>query len=112
MRISFVLLFIAIILTGCNNKMRSIPSCLRQRIAAIQKEPRWNPPAEINEYQYKGKKVFLLSANCCDQYNMLVDEQCNTVCAPSGGITGQGDRKCLNFNDSAVHVRLIWKDNR
>jgi len=97
---------------ACNSKMRSLPSCLQQRISAIQKEAKWNPPAEINEYVYHGKKVYLFSANCCDQFNTLVDENCNTLCAPSGGITGKGDRKCTDFADSATHVPVVWKDDR
>jgi hypothetical protein len=66
----------------------------------------------VEEYRYNGKRVFLFSSNCCDQYNEVVDEACTYVCAPSGGITGKGDRKCLTFKDSAQLVRVVWKDER
>ena len=108
-----LILFILWFSSGsCNNKMMATPSCIQQKIADIKKEPLWNPPAEINEYQYEGKKVFLISANCCDQFITLVDENCNYLCAPSGGFTGKGDRKCTDFNDKAKFVRLVWKDDR
>lgn len=82
------------------------------KINEIKKAPRWNPPATVNEYTYNGKTVFLFSSDCCDQFNMVFDSQCNYVCAPSGGITGKGDGKCDDFNTSAKHVRLVWKDDR
>lgn len=90
----------------------ALPLCIRDRIAEIKKQPRRNPPARVNEYRYRGKRVFLFSSSCCDQYNEVVDENCNLVCAPSGGLTGRGDGKCAGFNDSAMLVRLVWKDER
>jgi len=84
---------------------RSVPRCIGQKINDIKKEPRWNPPATVNEYLYNGKTVYLFSADCCDQYNIVYDNQCIYVCAP-------GDSKCEDFNTSAKHVRLVWKDER
>ncbi len=97
----------------CRKENKSdIPSCVQNRIEQIKKEPRWNPPAEVNEYMYNGKKVYLFTADCCDQFISLVDASCNTICAPSGGITGTGDGKCPDFDEKAKHIRLIWKDSR
>jgi hypothetical protein len=90
----------------------SIPECVREKINAIKKEPKWNPPAQVNEYLYSGKTVFLFSSNCCDQFDMLYNDSCGAVCAPYGGIVGQGDGKCKDFTDSAKLVKLVWKDPR
>jgi hypothetical protein len=98
--------------TQCNKQNNEIPSCIQQRIDQIKTQPKWNPPAEVNEYIYQGKHVFLFSADCCDQYNQLVDENCNYICAPSGGITGKGDGKCSDFTSTSKFVKLIWKDSR
>lgn len=87
-------------------------SCINAKIARIKSKARWNPPAEVNEYIYQGKHVFLFSADCCDQYYELYDESCNLVCAPSGGLTGHGDGRCNDFYTAAQHVRLVWKDSR
>lgn len=91
---------------------QSIPACIQAKIDSIKKLPRFNPPAEVNEYLYNDKKVFLFSSNCCDQFNLLFDENCNYVCAPTGGITGKGDMKCTDFTEIAKLVRLVWKDPR
>jgi hypothetical protein len=88
----------------------SIPACIKQQIEAIRKEPKRNPPAQVDEYIYNGKKVFLFSANCCDQYNMLYDSSCKIICAPSGGITGKGDGKCTDFSATAKYVKLVWSE--
>jgi hypothetical protein len=92
--------------------VNTIPSCVQAKIDEIKKQPKWNPPASVEEYNYNGRRVFLFSANCCDQYNQAFDESCNYVCAPSGGITGKGDRKCEDFRDKARLIRVVWKDER
>jgi hypothetical protein len=108
-----VTLFILILVTACTvQKKALLPSCIQQKITAIQKEPQWNPPAEVNEYLYEGKTVYLFSSPCCDQYNVAYDKDCQSICAPSGGITGKGDRKCMDFQEKATLVRVVWKDNR
>ncbi|MEJ7737844.1 MAG: hypothetical protein WKF97_10495 [Chitinophagaceae bacterium] len=88
------------------------PSCVKIQIEQLKNQAKRNPAAEINEYIYKGRKVFLISAECCDQYNKLIDAKCNYICAPSGGLTGKGDGKCTDFLENAKHSRLIWKDPR
>jgi hypothetical protein len=90
----------------------TIPACIQQKIDSIKKEEKWNPPAQVDEYEYRGRKVYLVSAPCCDFYTTAIDANCNYVCAPSGGITGKGDRKCIDFNEKAKFIRAIWKDER
>jgi hypothetical protein len=90
----------------------SIPKCIQVKIDSIKKLPRFNPPAEVSQYEYNSKQVFLFSSDCCDQYNVLVDVSCNYVCAPSGGFTGKGDMKCNDFAEKAKLVKLVWKDER
>lgn len=67
------------------------------------------PPIAINEYSYRGKKVFLYSADCCDQFDIVIDENCQTICAPSGGFEGSGDHRCDSFFAESKLVRNIWK---
>ncbi len=89
-----------------------IPVCIQQKIDSMKQQAVWNPPAEINEYFYADKNVYLISAPCCDFFSIAVDNDCNYVCAPAGGFTGKGDRKCVDFLEKAKHVRLVWKDER
>ena len=108
------LTLISVSTQNCSKKKEAvdIPVCIQQKIAEIKAQPKWNPPAQVEEYTYKGKRVFLFSSNCCDQYNPLYDEACNYICAPTGGMTGKGDRKCEDFNADAKLLRVVWKDER
>ncbi|MEI9946958.1 MAG: hypothetical protein WDN26_22400 [Chitinophagaceae bacterium] len=110
----YLLLVLAIPLLSeqCTKSKNGIPDCIQQKINEIKAEPKWNPPAQVDEYIYNKKHVYLFSSNCCDQFNIAYDENCNAICAPSGGIAGQGDRKCADFNKEAKYVRLVWKDER
>ena len=90
-------------------KIENIPTCLAEQLTRIQAHQYDNPPIQIDEYEYNGKKYYLFTADCCDQYNILFDENCKGFCAPSGGITGKGDGKCPDFKDNAKLIRNIWK---
>lgn len=110
--ILFITAIAALGRSSCNKNKIVLPDCIKSKIEEIKAQPRWNPPAEINEYVYENKTVYLFSSNCCDQYNIAYDVNCNAVCAPSGGFAGKGDMKCIDFFTKAKHVRLIWKDKR
>ncbi|MFN2458307.1 MAG: hypothetical protein ABR502_08920 [Chitinophagaceae bacterium] len=110
--LSAVITLSAIVQNCSKQNSSTIPNCIQQRINQIKSQHKWNPPAEVHEYIYNNKKVYLFSSDCCDQFNTLVDAQCNYICAPSGGITGKGDMKCTDFSEKAQHVKLVWKDER
>jgi hypothetical protein len=113
MKYLVILLSLPVILAvQCNKQQSEIPTCIQAKIDQIKAQPKWNPPATVNEYIYQGKHVYLISSDCCDQYNQLVDENCNILCAPSGGITGKGDGKCADFSSASQFVKLTWKDSR
>ncbi len=95
-----------------NTSGNEIPTCLQSKIDSIKKVPVWNPPATIEEYEYNEKKVYVISADCCDFFTTAVDENCNYICAPSGGFTGKGDGLCKDFNANAKFIKLVWKDER
>ena len=110
-----ILFTLIIFLTIASQKCRkdapgNIPECIQEKINQIKKEPKWNPPAVVREYEYQGKRVFYFSSQCCDQYNVVYDEHCNYICAPTGGYTGKGDRKCEDFMATAKEIGVFWKD--
>lgn len=113
-RILLMTLLSSIIFLQCGkeNENDAVPACVRAKISEIKAQTKWNPPAEVAEYLYNGKRVFLFTSDCCDQYIQLYDENCNYICAPSGGFTGHGDGKCADFYSSATFIKLVWKDNR
>jgi len=102
----------AISFSKCNKEVGDIPPCINEKIAVIKASPKANPSGEVNEYLYNGKRVFLFTSPCCDQYNPLYDENCNYICSPSGGFTGAGDGKCKDFKTAATFIKQVWKDPR
>ena len=104
--------FVLVVLAFQCNKDYGASTCINNKIAELKAKAKQNPPAEVNEYMYQGRKVYLFSADCCDQYNELYDANCNYICAPTGGITGNGDGKCSDFSSAAQFVRQVWKDDR
>lgn len=108
------LLFASVVIACSNSKNSSsssgnLPSCVKQAIDKIESNQYENPPVQIDEYSYKGQRVFVYTADCCDQYNIAYDDNCKAICAPSGGFAGSGDKKCPDFKDSARLVRTVWK---
>ncbi|MDZ4792759.1 MAG: hypothetical protein SGI83_00635 [Bacteroidota bacterium] len=107
-----LLLFPLLSASNCKkkNSTGSLPACVKKMIDEGSKgtSPR-SIPEQVDEYRYKGKTVFLITAPCCDQYNVVYDENCNRICAAFGGITGKGDGLCEDFSTTAEHVKLLWK---
>ena len=126
MRTSLFIFIFGLLIFACQRKIsnaannnesvitsgKEIPTCIQGKIDSIKKLPIWNPPATIEEYEYNGKKVYVISADCCDFFTTAVDENCNYICAPSGGFTGKGDGLCKDFNANAKFIKIVWKDER
>jgi len=90
----------------------STPACISSMITTLQQQAPFSPRAVIKEYNYRGQRVFYVSSDCCDQYNHVYDANCNILCAPDGGLIGNGDGRCTDFYQSASFVRDIWRDVR
>lgn len=118
MKNHFLLLFVlattGATLSNCEKiKMdKNVPACIKERIKSIEKEKIWNPAAKIFQYEYKGKTVFYIPSHCCDIPGEVLDENCNLICQPDGGITGKGDGKCKDFFKERTGEKLIWADTR
>ena len=82
----------------------NIPACVQARIDSIKSIPVWNPPASVYAYVYKNQTVYSFSADCCDQFNVVIDANCKVICSPSGGITGNGDGRCPDFQKTAYEM--------
>lgn len=104
-----------IVIISCNKKSSittEIPACIEAKIEEFKQQPVQNPPVEIWKWETKGgENYYYITSPCCDQYNYIHDENCNEICAPDGGITGDGDGNCPDFEENVVQT-LVWKDNR
>src|SRR5690349_3026471 len=67
-----------------------IPDCVQQMITDYKNRPAKGPSAKFYEYDYRGKKVYLMEPPCCDQISKVYDDHCNLLCS-AGGFTGKVD---------------------
>lgn len=98
---------------GCmaSKKGQTLPQCVLDKIEIIKNQPVQNPPSEFYKWDADGEVFYYLIASCCDQFSYVYDQNCDIVCAPSGGLTGRGDGNCPDFGQN-VQRTLIWKDER
>jgi hypothetical protein len=78
----------------------------------LASQPVANPPASITAFTYRDETVYFLPSRCCDIPSVLYDVNGVVLCAPDGGITGQGDGRCQDFMTARRDERLIWVDPR
>ena len=86
-------------------------SCIDTKINEIKQTEVTNPLTEVWKWVVDGKTYYYLTSECCDQFNFLYNENCELVCAPDGGISGNGDRSCPEFI-GVIEKTLFWKDPR
>ena len=111
---NYLYCFALIFLLSCsdNDIPRDAPDCVKKVIEGLKKDPVSKPPAKVYQYQYEGRTVYYLPPACCDGMSTLMDDNCNVICSPDGGITGAGDTKCPEFFKKATNQKLIWEDSR
>jgi len=88
------ILFLALITTitlfsSCKkiDKDLGTPNCLNSKITEHDATQVW-------KWESSQETFYLFFLGCCDQFDLLYDEDCNLVCAPSGGFSGGGDGTC------------------
>ena len=110
----FILIGLMVIQLACDDGgiQKGIPGCIQDKIEDIKAQEVWNPPAKVYSYQYEGKTVYYIPSRCCDIMSELYDKNCNLICAPDGGIAGNGDENCPDFIAQRTEEKLIWEDTR
>ena len=103
-----------LLVSGCskNDIPNGVPDCIAQRIKQLEAASVANPPARVVQYTYNGQTVYYIPPKCCDIPSILLDENCNSICAPDGGLTGGGDGKCTDFFQKRTNEKVIWADSR
>jgi hypothetical protein len=117
LRPGFSVLWAAALSTAClfstgPDLPKDTPTWLRHLIQDLASQPVANPPASITAFDYRNQTVYFLPSRCCDIASVLYDANGVVLCAPDGGITGQGDGRCPDFFTSRRDERLIWADPR
>ena len=108
-----ILLGIVVLTINCKPSDLDIgaPKCIENKIEEVLNKEVSNPPTQVWKWEVDGETFYYITSDCCDQFNNLYSENCDIVCAPDGGLTGQGDGKCPDFKGEIVQT-LVWEDNR
>ncbi|MFT4753024.1 MAG: hypothetical protein ACI9GM_000422 [Salibacteraceae bacterium] len=106
MKNKFVLFVVAIlissILKSCKDDEKS-KTCIDVK---IEKN---NCLRSVYSYLYNGSVVYLFENNGCPgNTNDLYSSNCQFICSPSGGLSGQGDGRCVDFDTIAIDRKLFW----
>jgi len=102
-----------ILLTGCSQTSQTAnPAWVDRLIEQSESDPVGNPPLSVWRYEYNSQVVYFVPAHCCDISSVVYDVEGNGICAPDGGITGDGDGRCPDFFDQRTDEQLIWQDTR
>ncbi len=86
-------------------KKETLPGCILTKIEELKSKN--DNSAFVYQYTNHGQIVYLISPGCCDMFEELYDEECNYICAPSGGFTGKGDGKCRDLD--LQNEKVIWE---
>jgi YHS domain-containing protein len=107
-------ILLPVVLIGCakSTAPEDSPKWVQDLVATYEKDPVGNPPQSIWQYEYKGQTVYYVPPQCCDQFSTLYTAGGEVICAPDGGLTGQGDGKCSDFSQERKSEKLIWQDLR
>lgn len=89
------------------------PQWLQDAITLLECKPAVEPAREILRYTYQDQTVYLFpTPDCCDRFRTVYAENGWPLCAPSGGVGGEGDGQCPDFFEVATDMTLIWRDPR
>jgi hypothetical protein len=106
-------LFLVLIITISCNKRGEVEKKIEENLCVlnlIEEKTRDNNCLDIvYKYKYKAEIVYYFSFNCPDFYHDLYNENCQLICHPSGGISGNGDGNCIDFFDEATDEEIIWQ---
>ncbi|MGB8357968.1 MAG: hypothetical protein WCD55_05055 [Bacteroidales bacterium] len=113
----YVVVFLLLMTSGGCEHLEfttDVPDCINALARSIKREAVRNPPAMIVEWQLTtGEKYYYIPPYCCDMFSELYDSDCNLICAPDGGFSGQGDGRCpADILNSIESTKVVWKDDR
>ncbi|UJR32531.1 hypothetical protein I4U23_019993 [Adineta vaga] len=106
--LAIIFIAIAASFSSATAKTAEIPKCIHKMIDGLNSTPRLSPYIRIDSYMYRGKITYLATSSCCDRFNPLFDGECRQICVPSGGFTGRGDGKCIDFGEKGQQLENIW----
>ena len=61
----------------------------------------------VEEWTLDDGVYYYFTAECCDNLNLLYSSDCEYICAPDGGFSGNGKGDCTAIPD-VFERRVIW----
>ena len=89
----------------------AVPACIQDKIDFILTQEPYSPAAEVWSWYNDTSLYYYITSDCCDQFNYLYSENCDTICAPDGGFSGEGSGDCPEFTNT-LEKTLVWSDDR
>ena len=100
--------------TACNKieLEEGVPSCVKKMIKKTKKGKSDNLATEVWKWTVDNQIYYYFSGGCSDCLNYLYDNNCNLICAPSGGFSWGGDGNCPSsiYNNQIERIK-IWEDS-
>jgi len=101
-----LLLFLCLYcLTTCQKvefEIEDVPNCFKKKV-------RQNDVRIIRKWEVDNQVFYSISYNnCADCFTELYDENCEYICAPSGGFSGGGDGNCPTWNGT-ITTTVAWE---
>jgi hypothetical protein len=114
--LSWSCLLVLILIAGCrkvdleptSEKKDGLPSCVQTYIDTYSQGSSTNFWAQVWRWEDGVNTYYYMNSPCCDMYNFLYDDECQIVCAPSGGFAGDGDGRCPQWAVEPVKT-LVWQ---
>lgn len=104
-------------LTACSTNLEeATPTCAYDfsatLIEQLKQKPKQTPAAEVTQYTYQNRTVYLVTGGPSANYSYLFDTCGNVLCAAAGGPANTGDGRCGDFAATATNPQLLWRDPR
>ena len=109
-KLAIVLLFLPLLFAcGEDEVQREAPRCIVELIDDL--DDACDEGAQIVEYEFNAKTVYYVSDGLCypDAAAAVYDSNCNLL-GILGGFGGLTDIEGVNFQENAIEVGVVWKD--
>lgn len=105
---------VLLVATGCApGATEELPEFLEQLTEQFEAASASDSPGSIWRYSYEGRTVYYVPPlSCCDHLSTLYDADGAILCAPDGGLTGDGDGSCSDFFELRSAGHRVWRDAR
>jgi len=103
----FSILFFLFNFSAVVKAAEEVPLWIQEKIRQAEEKPGRVERYEIeNRFYY----IFTQPLEWKDGFSAIYDDTGKYICAPWGGVHGQGDQKCPELSEKLKESTIIWKD--